>query len=78
MKAYMVFSNEPPPGCDVNDELLVSLTYSDVIEAYDEFYQTGDAPAWDNLSAENQRQIFKAVGESGVDLDSIFDALVDE
>ena len=77
MKAYMIFSNEPPPGCDINDELLVSLTYSDVIEAYDEFYQTGDAPTWDKLSEDTQWKIFKAVGESGVDLESIFDELVD-
>ena len=79
MKAYMVFADAPPPGGhNASDELLVSLTYGDVVEAYDEFYRTEDAPAWDNLSAETQRQIFKAVRESGVDLDSIFDALASE
>jgi len=75
MKAYMVFADAPPLGHDANDELLVSLTYGDVIEVYDEFYRTGDAPQWDNLPLEAQRQIFKAVGESGIDLDSIFDSL---
>jgi hypothetical protein len=76
MKAYMVFADAPPAGCDADDELLVSLTYRDVIEEYDEFYWNGDKPYWANLPASTQHSIFEAVGESGIALADIFDHLV--
>jgi len=75
MKAYMVFADAPPPGCGEDDELLVSLTYGDVVEAYENEY-LDDAPNWADLSQYTQHLIFKAVGESGINLVDIFDYFV--
>ena len=83
MRLYMVFSDTPPPGYTAEDELLVSLTKSDVIELYTEWEANLDkAPgewpfAWPNLGPGTQDAIFKAILESGIDVDSIFyDVLV--
>jgi len=78
MKSYMVFADAPPPGCGAGDELLVSLTYGDVIEAYEDFYWDDDSkmPHWVDLSPSTQHLIFKEVGESGINLTDIFDELV--
>ena len=82
MRLYMVHSDTPPPGCDPEDELLVSLTKADVVEAYIGWEANIDkAPgewpfAWYNLSPGTQDTIFKAVLDSGIDLDSIFDGVL--
>ena len=79
MRLYMVSSDTPPPGYTSEDELLVSLTKSDVVDAYIEWEANidkalGEWPfVWHRLPPGTQDTIFKAVLESGIDLDSIFD-----
>ena len=78
MRAYMVFEDAPPLGYDADDELLVSLTYRDVVEAYEDFYwdDNRDLAHWAELPPRTQHLVFKAIGESGINLVDIFDELV--
>ena len=82
MRPYMVLSDTPPLGYTSEDELLVSLTKNDVIEEYTEWEANLDkvpgarSYAWHNLGPGTQDNIFKAVLESGIDLDSIFDGVL--
>ena len=82
MRPYMVFSDTPPAGYSSDDELLVSITQGDVIEAYSEWESDLDkAPedwpyAWNLLSSSRKRDILIAVGDANVDLYSIFDGVL--
>ena len=82
MRAYMVFSDTPPPGYTSEDELLVSLTKADVIEAYAAWEANIDkAPGewpyvWHELNLHHLAGIFAAVSDFGIDLESIFDGVL--
>lgn len=81
MKPYMVFADEPPVGYNPDNELLMSLTKADVIDAYgdwgDGLFDGDDPPDhWDELSSRQQEQIFRAVLDLDVDLWGVFDGVL--